>query len=133
MFNTVMVAKPVLAAKLGLAVSSARKARSWSQDILAERVEVSKNHIGYIERGEREPSLEVAVRIARVLGLSLDQIFLDARRELEAEKAFASEAYPLFAGISPEMRAPILEMLKAASQVRAATKPPRGRKRAERR
>jgi putative transcriptional regulator len=71
-----------------LAVSSGRReARSWSEDILAERVEVSKNHIGYIEPGEREPSLEVAVRIARVLGLSLDQIFLDARRELEAEHA----------------------------------------------
>jgi transcriptional regulator with XRE-family HTH domain len=106
-----------LATRFGAAVSLARRARGWSQDLLAERVDVSKNHIGYIERGERVPSLDVGVRIARALGLSLDEVFLEAG-EGQAERRFIDDAGTLFAALKPELRGPILEMLRAASRVR---------------
>ena len=121
--RVVMADPTLLASRFGAAISAARRARTWSQDVLAERLDVSKNHIGYIERGERAPSLDVAVRLAKVLGLSLDSVFLEAA-EAKPERAFQDEASALLAGLPAEMRIPILEMLKAASRAQARERPP---------
>lgn len=105
----------LLASKFGDAVSAARRARNWSQDVLAERVDVSKNHVGYIERGERMPSLDVAVRLAKILGLSLDSVFFDAAAAAPARSLLDSVS-ALFSGLPAELQIPVLEMLKAASR-----------------
>jgi transcriptional regulator with XRE-family HTH domain len=113
----------LLASRLGAAISAARKRRNWSQEVLAERVDVSKNHIGYIERGERIPSLDVAVRIAKALGLSLDCVFLETAK-VEEDRAFLDEAGALLSGLTLELRIPILEMLKAANRVHVGERRP---------
>jgi DNA-binding XRE family transcriptional regulator len=87
-------------------------------------VDVSKNHIGYIERGERVPSLDVAVRLAKVLGLSLDSVFLEAAAGASPERVFIDDASALLAGLPAEMRIPVLEMVKAANRVQMRERPP---------
>ncbi len=46
-----------------------------TQQDLAERVSVTRQTINAIELGKYSPSLEVAFRIAGVLGVPLDQVF----------------------------------------------------------
>ncbi len=54
-----------------------RAERNWSQAELAQRLDVSRQSINAIETGKYDPSLPLAFRIARLFGLSLEQIFSD--------------------------------------------------------
>lgn len=47
-----------------------------SQDQLASAVGVTQRYIGFIEAGDRTPSLKVAKKIADVLNSTVDDIFL---------------------------------------------------------
>ncbi len=53
----------------------ARVEKGWSQQELADRVEATRQTIGLIEKGEYNPSLKLCLRIAEVLGRTLDQLF----------------------------------------------------------
>jgi putative transcriptional regulator len=48
----------------------------WSQQDLAERLQVSRQTVNAIENGKYDPSLPLAFRIARVFGRSIEEIFL---------------------------------------------------------
>lgn len=52
-----------------------RAERSWSQQDLAERLDVSRQSVNAIETGKYDPSLPLAFRIAELFGLSIEQIF----------------------------------------------------------
>ena len=47
-----------------------------SQDQLASAVGVTQRYIGFIEAGDRTPSLKVAKKIADALDSTVDDIFL---------------------------------------------------------
>ena len=47
-----------------------RVTRSWTLEDLASRADVSKAALSRIERGERTPSLETLVKLAKTFGLS---------------------------------------------------------------
>ena len=53
-----------------------RAERSWSQNDLAERLEVSRQSVNAIETGKYDPSLPLAFRISDVFGIPIEQIFL---------------------------------------------------------
>ena len=52
-----------------------RAERGLSRKELADAVGVHYQTIGYLERGEYSPSLVLALRIARHLGLPLEAVF----------------------------------------------------------
>ena len=56
-------------------VEDMRSRADMSRQELAEQVGVHYQTIGYIERGEYSPSLVLALRIATVLGASVEEIF----------------------------------------------------------
>jgi putative transcriptional regulator len=56
-------------------VEDLRTRADLSRQELAEAVGVHYQTIGYIERGEYSPSLVLALRIASVLGASVEEIF----------------------------------------------------------
>ena len=56
-------------------VEEMRSRVDLSRQELAEQVGVHYQTIGYIERGEYSPSLVLALRIATVLGASVEEIF----------------------------------------------------------
>jgi len=58
-------------------VRELRTERGWTQAELAERLKVSRNSVNAIETGRYEPSLTLALRIARVFGKSVEEIFFD--------------------------------------------------------
>jgi len=57
-----------------------RTARGWSQAELGVRVGVSRQAIIAIETGRFDPSLPLALKLARIFGRSVEDIFqLDER------------------------------------------------------
>ena len=53
-----------------------RAERDWSQQDLAERLDVSRQSVNAIETGKYDPSLPLAFRIADLFGLPIEEIFL---------------------------------------------------------
>lgn len=57
-----------------------RAERAWSQQDLAERLEVSRQSVNAIETGKYDPSLPLAFRIAELFERSIEEIFLSPSR-----------------------------------------------------
>ncbi|HHI88892.1 MAG TPA: transcriptional regulator, partial [Hellea balneolensis] len=49
----------------------------WSQAVLAEHLNVSRQTVNAIEKGRYDPSLPLAFKIARLFGQSIEDIFED--------------------------------------------------------
>lgn len=58
-----------------------RAERGMSRRDLAEAVGVNNQTIGYLERGDYKPSLELAMKIARHFGVSVEMLFSFQRFE----------------------------------------------------
>ncbi|MCC4722258.1 MULTISPECIES: helix-turn-helix transcriptional regulator [Salinicoccus] len=58
-------------------MKSARASRDLTQKALAEQVEVSRQTINLIEKGEYNPSLALCIKICKALGCTLDDLFWD--------------------------------------------------------
>ncbi len=52
-----------------------REERRWTQADLAARVGVSRQTINSIETGKYDPSLPLAFKIARLVGLKIEDVF----------------------------------------------------------
>jgi len=57
-----------------------RAERNWSQQTLAERLEVSRQSVNAIETGKYDPSLPLAFRIAELFGGTIEDIFVSPSR-----------------------------------------------------
>jgi putative transcriptional regulator len=53
-----------------------RLRRGWTQQELADRVEVSRQTVISLERGRYNPSIVLAFKLARLLELSIENLFL---------------------------------------------------------
>lgn len=71
---------PVVAQAFGAAVRAARLDAGIAQEELAHKAGVERSHMGKIERGEHMPTLGLALKIARALGIAAS----DLVRETEA-------------------------------------------------
>ncbi len=52
-----------------------RAERNWTQADLAAELEVSRQTVNAIEKGKFDPSLPLAFKIAKLFGLSIENIF----------------------------------------------------------
>lgn len=52
-----------------------RAERDWSQQFLAEQLEVSRQTINAIERGKYDPSLPLAFKFAALFNCQIEDIF----------------------------------------------------------
>ncbi|ELP1304629.1 TPA: helix-turn-helix domain-containing protein [Pseudomonas aeruginosa] len=68
-----------LADYYGQAVRRHRELLRLSQEELANRSSIDRTYISGVERGVRNPTLQVMQRIATALGSDLDVIFATAR------------------------------------------------------
>lgn len=58
-----------------------RATRGWSQQELADRLQVSRQSVNAIETGRYDPSLPLAFRIADIFELPIEQIFINPAKE----------------------------------------------------
>lgn len=61
-----------------------RAERGWSQQQLADLLDVSRQSVNAIETGKYDPSLPLAFAIARLFGRSIEDIFDDGTGLAEA-------------------------------------------------
>lgn len=96
---------------LGNRIRDARVARGLSQVTLAELAGVSPQYLGQLERGLRDPSLGVAVRVARALGVSVDWL-------ATGETSHSDELYEAARAMPPQLRELALRLMRAMADVR---------------
>jgi transcriptional regulator with XRE-family HTH domain len=77
------VVEEVSSGRLGERVRILRRKRGLTLNLLAERSGVSRAMISKLERGEKNPTLVVAAKLAEGLGVSLSQLVgVEERREV---------------------------------------------------
>jgi transcriptional regulator with XRE-family HTH domain len=77
------VVEEVASGRLGRRVRALRRERGLTLDGLARRSGVSRAMISKLERGEKNPTLVVAAKVAEGLGVSLSQVVgVEERREV---------------------------------------------------
>ncbi len=88
---------------LGRRVRKQRQQMGWTQEGLAERVNVSTSFIGHVERGTRKASLETLVSIANVLSVSIDYLLSGSLKN--------SVIGPIPQSLNPKQRVALQEIL----------------------
>ncbi len=63
---------------LGERIRRERLAHKITQEVLAEKANISVSFLGQVERGERKPSLKTVVSIANSLGVTVDYLLSDS-------------------------------------------------------
>jgi transcriptional regulator with XRE-family HTH domain len=65
----------------GIRVRGLREKTGLSQERFADAIRVGRSHMGKIENGKANPTLEIIVKIAKGIDISLAQLFetMDAR------------------------------------------------------
>jgi transcriptional regulator with XRE-family HTH domain len=66
-------------AQFGINVRSARLARGWTQEDLAEKTGLASDQLSRIERGKREVRLTTLVRLVRALELTPTELLKGIR------------------------------------------------------
>ncbi len=101
--------------KIGARLRAARKQKGWSQEQLAEKVNLSTIYIGMIERGERELRLSTFCTIINVLDVSSDEMLFE-----ETKYGFYArmEKYALlFSGLDDEQKNAITRFMEVADDL----------------
>lgn len=97
-----------LAYKLGVKIRILRKAAGITQAQLAEAADISVNFMGYIERGQRTPSIATLEQIAKALKVAPKELF-EFPNDEESELAYLT--------LLTELRKCRLEDICALAQV----------------
>lgn len=98
-----------LVARLGASIRRARTARRWSQATLAEKLDVSVDYVGMLERGERLPSFATLIRAAELLHVTVVGLIGAPEHD-----PWTSEALELLGALPTSMRDTVIGMLRAA-------------------
>lgn len=61
--------------RFGKRIKKLRRQQSFTQEELAEKINVSPKHIQFIEAGTRKPSLKIVYKIARALSVKVNELF----------------------------------------------------------
>ena len=61
--------------KFGKRIRDLRKQKGWSQEELADKVDLHRTYIGAIERGEQSVSIDKIEALAKGLKVSLVELF----------------------------------------------------------
>ncbi|HEV2453970.1 MAG TPA: helix-turn-helix transcriptional regulator [Verrucomicrobiae bacterium] len=62
----------------GIVLRKHRLALKLSQETLSEKADIHPTHVSFIERFERNPSLNVAASLAKALGLTLSEMVAES-------------------------------------------------------
>lgn len=70
--------------KIGKNIRALRKTSGLSQEQLALRADINASYMGQVERGEKNPTIDVLSKISSALGMPLEQIIrIDTQPKLQ--------------------------------------------------
>ena len=92
-------------------IKQSRKKQNYTQESLAEKLEVSPHYIYEIERGSKAMSLKMLIAVSETLELSADYILFGPQREASSP---SDELDLLISTLSPTQRIAANDILKSA-------------------
>lgn len=95
---------------LGRKIKAAREKKGYTQEQLAERVNLSVQHISVIERGIKAPKLETFVNIANELDVNADFFLADLLSV--SSQLQSNELFDKLDGIPEKEKRRILDVVK---------------------
>ena len=116
---------------LGERIRKIRKIEGMTQEYLAEKLEISTQHMSNIENASKKPSLALLMDLAELLGVTLDELLADSYpREREGDILY-TETEMILERCSAKERRIAMEMLEAlvSSMIRNRGKDEAGGKR----
>lgn len=93
----------------GLRLRGFRKKKGLTIEQLAERVGLSTNYLGDVERGKKLPSMATLIRIVNVLDISADELLKDDVNR--ADYLVDAEISARMANLTQRQRVAVLRML----------------------
>ena len=81
---------PQLAEVLGLVIAGLRRNQCLSQEKLADRAELHRTYVSLVERGRRQPTVDVFWRIALALGMKPSALVLAIENKVRTVAARGS-------------------------------------------
>ena len=96
---------------LGGRLREERQSMRMTQERLAELAGCNDSYIGQVERGTKNPSLEMLVNIAKALGVTLDYLLND-NMSFAVDSGLTSELVGLLKGRSSEDVRLVLQMTR---------------------
>lgn len=97
--------------RLGQRLRARREARQLTQARVAELAELTPNYIGLLERGEKLPTLETLLRLAKVLGTRAAELL----EEPQPHDEWLGEVATVAATIPRQQRSLALALLKTVA------------------
>ena len=61
--------------KLGKRIQRLRKETGMTQEEFAEKINISRTHIGHIEQGRKTPSIKLMEKISKALKIRMSELF----------------------------------------------------------
>lgn len=95
---------------IGIRIKEERNKLGLTQEQMAEDIGISPSYYGYIERGERSYYVDILVKIANKLGVSVDYLVSDALQQKDS--SLVDEWLKLTEGRSIKTRYAILDTIK---------------------
>jgi transcriptional regulator with XRE-family HTH domain len=75
-----------IANAFGLVLRRLRIENGWTQERLAQEAGIQKNSVGWLERGEGQPSLATILKLSRALKIKGERFVSLVEAELEQDK-----------------------------------------------
>lgn len=100
---------------IGARIRYYRIQRELSQFDLAEKANISRSLVGYIERGEKAPSLESLIEIANALKVSADELLVDSL--LASSSSKDSDDYYILLDCTPEEATILVKSMKGLKDI----------------
>lgn len=97
--------------EIGQRIRKYRKAHGFSQEELAERVNISTTHMSHIETGNTKLSLSVLVSLSEALEVDTDKLLFSTKRANKS--AYTEEMLNLLEDCTPQQLAIIVDVLRA--------------------
>ena len=97
--------------EIGQRIRKYRKAHGFSQEELAERVNISTTHMSHIETGNTKLSLSVLVSLSEALEVDTDKLLFSTKRANKS--AYTEEILNLLEDCTPQQLAIIVDILQA--------------------
>lgn len=99
--------------EMGKRMKEQRKSLHFTQEYMAEKLDISIKHYGEVERGIAGLSLENLIEVSEILGVSLDYLVKGTN---ENDDCMPSRIKEIYLNCPPDKRQYILELLEVASK-----------------
>ena len=95
--------------EMGQRMKEQRKALHFTQEYMAERLNISIKHYGEVERGIAGLSLENLIEVSEILGIGLDYLI---KGNFSDNKGIPKRIYDIYLNSTTEKRQHIMELLE---------------------